>query len=194
MAGPPNADPADGRSAHERLAAGELFPLGDPEIMAGVQRGLRLAERYNAISVDDAAARQAALAEMLGSVGEGVAIRSPFHCDVGSNLRVGDHTFANFGLVVLDLAPVTIGRNVWIGPYVQLLTATHPIEPELRRGWERALPITIGDDVWLGGGVIVGPGVTIGEGSVAGAGAVVVRDVPPRVVVVGNPARVIRHV
>jgi len=120
-------------------------------------------------------------------------IRPPFHCDYGTQIRIGSGTFVNFGLVALDPGPITIGNDVQIGPGVQLLTATHPLDADLRRaGWEAAEPVVVGDNVWLGGGVIVVPGVSIGEGTVVGAGAVVTRDLPAGVVAVGNPARVIR--
>jgi maltose O-acetyltransferase len=106
---------------------------------------------------------------------------------------VGTRTFINFGLMALDVAPITIGDDVQIGPNVQLLTPTHPMDPDLRRAkWEAAEPITLADNVWLGGGVIVLPGVTVGANTVVGAGAVVTRDLPGDVVAVGNPARIIR--
>jgi maltose O-acetyltransferase len=120
-------------------------------------------------------------------------LRPPLYVDHGTNLRVGARCFANFGLVALDVADITIGDDVQIGPNVQLLTPTHPVEPGLRRAkWEAAEPITIGDNVWLGGGAIVLPGVTIGENTIVGAGAVVTRDLPADVVAVGDPARVVR--
>lgn len=132
---------------------------------------------------------------LLGSLGEGTLIRSPFYCDYGFNIRVGSRTFVNFGCVALDICAITIGDDVQIGPGVQLLTPTHPIDPGERRAKiESGRPITIGDNVWLGGGVIVCPGVTIGENTVVGAGAVITRDLPAGVVAVGNPARVMRRV
>jgi maltose O-acetyltransferase len=115
------------------------------------------------------------------------------YVDDGAHLRLGARCFANFGLVALDVAAITIGDDVQIGPNVQLLTPTHPLEPGPRRAkWEAAQPITIGDNVWLGGGAIVLPGVTIGTNTVVGAGAVVTRDLPADAVAVGNPARVVR--
>jgi maltose O-acetyltransferase len=121
-------------------------------------------------------------------------IRPPFYCDYGSQVSMGARSFANFGLVALDPAPIVIGDDVQIGPNVQLLTPTHPVDPDQRRaGWEAAAPITIADNVWLGGGVIVLPGVTIGADTVVGAGSVVARDLPAGVVAVGNPARAIRR-
>ena len=156
---------------------------------------MALCENYNALGVDQADERRRLLEDLLGNIGPDTVIRPPFRCDYGRYLSVGARTFANFGLVALDCAPITIGDDVQIGPNVALLTPTHPIDPDLRRaGWEAAQPITIGDNVWLGGGAIVLPGVTIGSDTVVGAGAVVSRDLRPGVVAVGNPARVIRTV
>lgn len=158
-------------------------------------RAARLSWRYNATDPDDRSAHSEILRELLGAVGDDVVIRPPFQCDYGSNIRIGSRTFANFGLVALDVAPITIGADVQIATNVQLLTPTHPIDPQLRRDkWEAAAPITIGDNVWLGGGVIVLPGVTIGDDTVVGAGSVVNRDLPAGVVAVGNPARVLRAI
>jgi maltose O-acetyltransferase len=189
-----SSDP-DTRSQRERMLAGDLYLPEDPELRQLERRSMRLVEQYNRTSVDEARARARLLSELLGSVGEGVEIRPPFRCDYGSNIHIGARTFANFNLVALDVASITIGEDVQIGPNVQLLTPTHPTEPELRRAkLEAAKPIVIGDNVWLGGGVIVCPGVSIGENTVVGAGAVVTRDLPANVVAVGNPARVIRSV
>ncbi|MBR7676493.1 sugar O-acetyltransferase [Streptomyces sp. NPDC054796] len=176
------------------MLAGELYLADDPEIAADQLRSERLAERYNSGPADDQAGRDAILKEWLGDVGEDVVVRTPLRADYGYQVTIGPRTFANWGLVLADVARITIGADVQIGPHVQLLTPTHPLEPEPRRAkWESAKPITIGDNVWLGGGVIVCPGVTIGEDTVVGAGSVVTRDLPPGVLAVGNPARVIRE-
>ncbi|MFC0006934.1 sugar O-acetyltransferase [Micromonospora siamensis] len=180
-------------SMKERMLAGEPYIAEGPEIMADLDRAARLAERFNTSSASDPEGRLAALKELLGSVGEDTWIRPPFHCDYGTQIHLGPRCFVNFNAVFLDVAPITIGADVQIGPNVQLLTATHPIEPEARRAkWEGSAPITIEDNVWLGGGVIVLAGVTIGANTVVGAGAVVTRDLPPNVVAVGNPAKPIR--
>ena len=177
----------------ERMLAGELYTADDPELARLRLRAARLTERYNRTSVDDAGARRDLLRELLGAVGDGVEIRPPFQCDYGAQITIGARTFANFGLVALDVAKITIGEDVQIGPNVQLLTPTHPLDAESRRKkLEAAKAIVISDNVWLGGGVIVCPGVTIGANTVVGAGAVVIRDLPADVVAVGNPARVIR--
>lgn len=175
------------------MLAGDLYVADDPVLAQDSARARALTHEYNASHPSETAARQRILAELLGSVGEGTEIRAPFYCDYGHQTQIGARTFINFGLVALDVGRITIGDDVQIGPYVQLLTATHPLEPAPRRAkWEAARPITIGDNVWLGGGVIVCPGVEIGADTVVGAGAVVTRDLPPGVLAVGTPARVVR--
>lgn len=179
----------------ERMLAGDLYYPDDPELIEHNLRAMDLMDAFNATSARDTGRRQELLADLFGAVGEGVEIRPPLRVDYGSNIRIGARSFANFGLVALDVAPITIGDDAQIGTYVQLLTPTHPVEPEPRRTkWEAAKPITIADNVWLGSGVIVLAGVTIGENTVVGAGSVVTRDLPANVVAVGNPARVIRTI
>ncbi|MFK3982968.1 sugar O-acetyltransferase [Micromonospora sp. NPDC050397] len=181
-------------SQKERMLAGDLYLADDPEIVSDARRSARLMERFNTSETDDPEHRRRLLAELLGSIGDGVGVRPPFYCDFGYHISIGAGTFVNYGAVLLDVAPITIGADVQIGPNVQLLTPTHPTEPEPRRAkWEAAKPITIGDNVWLGAGAIVLAGVTIGENTVVGAGAVVTRDLPANVVALGNPARPTRH-
>jgi maltose O-acetyltransferase len=178
----------------DRMLAGELYHASDPELRADAERCDWLLRRYNATGSEDGDERSAILRELLASVGEGVVIKPPLFMDYGYQTTIGEGTFINSGAVILDVGRVTIGADVQIGPHVQLLTPTHPLEPELRRsGAEAAEPITIGDNAWLGGGVIVCPGVTIGRDTVIGAGAVVTGDLPPGVLAVGNPARMIRQ-
>jgi maltose O-acetyltransferase len=182
-----------GATPRERMLAGDLYIADDPELAAASLRARRLQDRYNRSDADDAPGRHAILTELLGGFGADSEIRPPFFCDYGSHIHVGARVFANFGLVALDVAPISIGDDVQIGPNVQLLTPTHPLDAALRRAkWEAAKPITIRANAWLGGGAIVLPGVTIGDNAVVGAGAVVTRDVPANAVVVGNPARVIK--
>ncbi|WP_269171847.1 MULTISPECIES: sugar O-acetyltransferase [unclassified Modestobacter] len=184
---------SDRRSMYERMTAGDPYIADDPQIAAASTRAQALSHRYNTMDPTDGAARRAVLEELLGAFGAGSEIRPPFHCDYGRHTTVGSRTFANFGLVCLDVARVTIGDDVQLGPNVQLLTATHPLEAGPRRDkWESAEPIVIEDNVWLGGGVIVCPGVRIGANTVVGAGSVVTRDLPADVVAVGSPARVVR--
>jgi maltose O-acetyltransferase len=185
----------DPRSQRERMLAGDLYIADDAELTRDSRRAAELYAAYNASSPHDAEERRRILGELLGSFGEDSEIRPPFYCDYGYQTHIGAGTFLNFGVVALDVARITIGDDVQIGPLVQLLTPTHPVDAEQRRAkWEAAEPIAIGDNVWLGGGVIVCPGVTIGEDTVVGAGAVVTRDLPAGVVAAGVPARVIRDI
>ncbi len=183
----------DGNSQRDRMLAGAPYLADDPELTAERRRAQCLLQNYNRELTANLADRRRVLHELLGAFGEDSEIRPPFFCDYGYQLQIGTRTFANFGLVALDVAVIAIGDDVQIGPNVQLLTPTHPVGAETRRAkWEAAEPITIGDNVWLGGGVIVLPGVSIGENTVVGAGAVVTEDLPANVLAVGNPARVVR--
>lgn len=182
------------RSQLERMMAGDLYNADDPELANAALRARGLTALFNQTRAHEDQERRRILRELLGAVGETTEIRPPFSCEYGFQLVIGARTFVNFGLVALDVATITIGDDVQIGPNVQLLTPTHPIEPDLRRAkLEAAMPITIGDNTWLGGGVIVLPGVTIGANTVVGAGSVVVNDLPGHVVAVGNPARIVRR-
>jgi maltose O-acetyltransferase len=178
-----------------RMLRGELYrPLGE-DIAAEQARAQELLERYNATRHSEHELRTRLLHELLADVGEGVVIRPPFRCDYGSRIAIGARTFVNFDCVMLDVAPIRIGTACQIATGVHIVTAAHPVDPEPRRlGWESAEPITVGDNVWLGSGVVVCPGVTIGDDTVVGAGAVVTRDLPARVVAVGVPARVHRAI
>jgi maltose O-acetyltransferase len=182
-------------SSHkQRMLRGDPYLAGDPELVADRQRARLLVEALNAKGVDRSEERRELLERLLGRLGDGAVIEPPFQCDYGFTISVGEATFVNYGAIVLDCAPVTIGREVQVASGVQLLTATHPLDAGRRRaGWESAAPVSIGDGAWLGAGVIVCPGVTIGENTVVGAGGVVVRDLPPGVLAVGNPARVVRE-
>ena len=175
----------------EKMLAGGWFDPRDAELTAIRDNATRLMHRLNVELCGHDDAYRAALRELCPGC-EGF-IREPFRCDYGLNISIGEGSFVNFDCVFLDLAPIRIGRHTLIGPKVQLLTALHPFDAAQRRtGLEAGRPITVGDDCWLGGGVIVCPGVAIGDRSVIGAGAVVTRDIPADSVAVGNPARVIR--
>ena len=174
----------------------ELMLAGEPYITDATleedQAAARAAmDAYN--DNRDPSQQRRLLEELVDSVGPETVLRPPVYVDYGSHITIGARCFANYGLMALDVARITIGDDVQIGPNVQLLTPTHPLEAGPRRvKWESAGPITIGDNVWLGGGAIVLAGVTIGANTVVGAGAVVTRDLPADVIAVGNPARVVR--
>ncbi|MEU6812946.1 sugar O-acetyltransferase [Streptomyces sp. NPDC046831] len=183
----------DSRTHLERMLAGDLYIADDPEITRRQQRAMRLAARYQAAYLEQAEEAESLLADLLGSLGEDAHVRPPLYVDYGSNITIGARTFVNYNLTALDVAAIVIGEDCQIGPNVQLLTPTHPLEPQPRRDkLEAARPIIIGDNVWIGGGAVVMPGVTIGDNAVIGAGAVVTKDVPADVVAVGNPARPVR--
>lgn len=187
-----NGDP---RSNRERMLAGDPYIADDPENDRLTRRATQLADAYQRAAIVDASAAHSLLAALLGHLGDGAFVKPPLFVDYGENISIGERTFVNCHLTALDVAPITIGADCQIGPNVQLLTPTHPIAPQPRRDkLEAAEPIVIGNNVWLGGGVIVCPGVSIGDNTVIGAGAVVTHDIPANVVAVGNPARVLRQI
>lgn len=181
-------------TAHlDRLARGDWY-ISDESVLELQRERQSVMEQYNATSIADTIRRRELLLSLLGGLGADVEVRSPVYVDYGSNIHLGTRVFINYCCQLADVATITIGDDVQIGPNAQLLTPTHPLEPTRRRDkWETAVPITIEDNVWLGGGVIVCGGVTIGRDSVVGAGSVVTKDVPPRVLAVGSPARAVRQ-
>lgn len=180
-------------SEKQKMLAGSPYDPGDPEIQSDQAAAKAWMARYNAASAAPPAERRALLRERLAEVGEGAVIRAPFHCDYGSNIRLGNGVFLNFNCVILDVCAVVIGDKTQIGPGVHILTADHPRDPADREaGLEWGRPITIGRNVWIGGGAILLPGVTVGDDAIIGAGAVVTRDVPPGATVTGNPASPVR--
>lgn len=183
------------KTEKEKMLAGEPYQASDPELLAERLHARELCQTLAALSPRAPEAEKTDLLTRLFGAPTDVDITPPFFCDYGYNIRLGKNVYFNFDCVVLDANRVDIGDNVLFGPAVQLYTATHPMSAgERRRGIESAQPITIGNDVWVGGGTIIRPGVTIGDGSVIGAGSVVVRDVPPGVFAAGHPCRVYRLV
>ena len=181
-------------SEREKMLAGELYDGFAPELVEERVRARRLLGAYNATDAADREGRTRILAELIGSLGDDVWIEPPFFCDYGSNIVVGDGAYLNANCVVLDCAPVEIGAGALLGPAVQIYAATHPVSPAARAaGKEYALPASIGANTWIGGAAVILAGVTVGENSVVGAGSVVARDVPPNVLAVGNPCRVVRE-
>ena len=180
----------------EKMAAGLWYDANfDPELLAARARAEELCAAFNAAAPGDTETRSALLRALLPGLEESATILSPFYTDYGANCRIGAGSFLNHGVYLMDGAPITLGRNCFLGPGCGLYTANHPLNAAQRaQGWERALPITLGDDVWLGGNVVILPGVTVGSGSVIGAGSVVTHDIPPGVVAAGNPCRVLRPI
>jgi maltose O-acetyltransferase len=183
------------KSERDKMIAGELYRPADAELVTLRLHARRLCHEFNQSSPDQTVRRAAIVRQLFANVGDRFEIEPDFRCDYGWNISAGDNLFMNFGCVVLDVCPVRLGDNTFLGPGVHIYAATHPIDPaERASGVELGRPVTIGHDVWIGGHATICPGVTIGDGAVVGAGAVVTRDVQPRVVVAGNPARLVRRV
>lgn len=174
----------------QKMLAGELYTANDPELTADAARASEWVARYNAASTASLDHKRALLNEGLGHVGADVIIRAPFHCDYGYNVHLDDGVFINFKCVILDVVAVRIGAGTQVGPGVQILTADHPRDAAARAQMlEFGRPVTIGRNVWIGGGAIILPGMTIGDDAIVGAGSVVTQDVAANVTVGGNPAR-----
>ena len=181
------------KTEKEKMLSGELYNALDEQLTAERIRARLLTKRLNDGREDDSDERAAILKELIPNAGKGLWLQPPFYCDYGTNLEIGDGVFFNFNCVVLDVMKVKIGSRTLFGPNVQVYTAMHPVDyKERASGLEYAKPITIGEDVWLGGSAVICPGVTIGDRSIIGAGSVVTRDIPSDVFAAGNPCRVIR--
>jgi maltose O-acetyltransferase len=178
----------------EKMLAGELYDPLDPDLLARYARARDLCEQLNATHHSDQENRRRILKTLFAAGGDTVVLQPPFFCDYGENILLGQRVFFNFNCVILDVCQVKIGDYSMFGPAVQIYTAAHPLNAELRRGSEFCKPIEIGADVWVGGGAIICPGVHIGDRTVIGAGSVVTRDIPEDVVAAGNPCRVIRPI
>lgn len=181
-------------SEKEKMLAGELYCSSDPELQAAAAQAQEHLRRLNSTPNEDLGLRRKVLQALLGGLGESTQIKSPFSCDYGWNIHIGQRGFINYACVFLDCNFIRIGDDAQIGPGVHIYTALHPLDPATRRsGLEAAKPVAIGDNVWLGGSCVICPGVSIGDNTVVGAGSIVVRDLPPNVLAVGNPCRVVRR-
>jgi len=181
-------------SEWQKMVSGELYDPADEELAQARRRARGLLRELNALKDEQEDERRGILASLFGKGGESARVQPPFYCDYGTNIEIGKHVFFNFNCVVLDVSRVSIGDYSIFAPAVQIYTATHPLDAELRRTREYGKPVVIGSDVWVGGGAIILPGVTIGSRTVIGAGSVVTRDIPDDVVAAGNPCRVIREI
>ncbi|TVQ74443.1 MAG: sugar O-acetyltransferase [Balneolaceae bacterium] len=178
----------------DKMLSGNLYDTHDPELVHDRDRARNLCLDLNTSREDQKEERRRILRKLFGAGGDDVLMQPPFYCDYGTNIFLGKHVYFNFNCIVLDVCEVHIGDHTIFGPAVQIYTATHPFDAELRRTHEYGKPVTIGSDVWIGGGAIICPGVTIGSRSVIGAGSVVTRDIPAGVFAAGNPCRVIRGI
>ena len=191
--------PSSNESMKEAMIAGKMYWAGDEVLLKERRYAQKFCHQYNLLE-PESPTRAQKLKGFLGACGQSVHIEPMFRCDYGYNIFVGENFYANYNLIILDICPVRIGDNCMIAPNVQIYTATHPAPYALRneradgKVWEYGAPITIGNNVWIGGGAIICPNVTIGDGAVIAAGAVVVKDVAPNTIVGGNPARVIKNI
>lgn len=181
-------------SEKNKMLAGELYDAGDAQLVSERLLARRHCRSLNSGDPADHELRRRALRDLFASGGETVCVEPPFRCDYGTNIYLGENVYFNFECVVLDVCEVRIGNFCFLAPGVHIYTAAHPLEAKLRRTQEFGMPVTIGNDVWVGGKAIICPGVTIGDRSVIGAGSVVTKSIPAGVLAVGNPARVIREI
>lgn len=182
------------KTEKEKMLNGETFKANDPELMENKKHARTLAEKYNHSSEDDLSYRKSLLTELFGKCGEKIMIKPPFHCDYGYQIFVGENFFANFDCVFLDAAPIEIGNNCMIGPKTCIYAVTHPLDSEERqKGLNIPKQVSIGNNVWIGGGVTILPGISLGNNVIVGAGSVVTKSFPDNVVIAGNPAKIIKH-
>ncbi|MDQ0483653.1 maltose acetyltransferase domain-containing protein [Guptibacillus hwajinpoensis] len=182
------------RTEKEKMINGDLYEPADEELMKDRLRARKLTRLFNQSIETDIKERTNLLKELLGGTKDNVYIEPNFKCDYGYNIHVGENFFANFDCIMLDICAIRFGDNCMLAPGVHIYSATHPLHPDERNsGKEYGKPVTIGDNVWIGGGAIINPGVTIGDNVVVGAGAVVTNNIPSNVVIGGNPARVIKQ-
>ena len=180
----------------ELMLKGKLYnPLGDPRLKEDFMRARRLTRIFNSLTEDEMDKRAEVIKELFGSTGERVHVEQTFHRDYGSNIYVGEDFYANYDCVIIDVCDVRIGDNVMLAPKVGIYTAGHPIDAGVRNeGLEFGAPVTIGNNVWIGGSAVINPGVTIGDNVVIGSGSVVTKDIPDNVIAVGNPCRILREI
>jgi len=182
-------------SEKEKMGSGKLYKAHDKELESERLYARTLLHNYNNLTPGEDPKKRKIIRELLGYIGDEFHIESPFRCDYGYNIHLGENFYANFNLVILDCAPVRIGDNALIGPDVGIYTAGHPLHHEIRnQDYEFALPVTIGDNVWIGGHVVINPGVTIGNNVVIGSGSVVTKDLPSDVIAHGNPCKIQREI
>ncbi|MFE5318384.1 maltose acetyltransferase domain-containing protein [Paenibacillus sp. NPDC056579] len=185
----------DNKTEKEKMLAGELYLASDPQLTKDRENARRMTRLFNQTFETEYEKRTEILKQLFGSTGMSLYIEPTFRCDYGYNIHVGNNFYANFDCVILDVCEVRIGENCFIAPGVHIYTATHPLNPfERISGAEFGKPVTIGNNVWIGGRAVINPGITIGDNVVIASGAVVIKDVPNNVIVGGNPAKVIKNI
>lgn len=181
------------KTEREKMLAGELYLATDEELTKMHFQARRLLHAFNCSAPLDLVDRQEIALSLFGKIGKNFTVRPPFYCDYGCHIFAGDNLYINYDCTILDCNTVHLGNNVLLAPKVQIYTAYHPTDPDVRlSGKELAAPVKIGDNVWLGGGVIVCPGISIGSNVTIGAGSVVTKDLPDNVIAAGNPCRIIK--
>ena len=181
------------KTEKEKMLSGEAFEFCDAELMENKKNARILAEKYNRSSEDELDYRRNILKQLFGKCGENIFIKPPFRCDYGYNIKVGDNFIANFDCVFLDAAPIEIGDDCLIGPKTCIYTVFHPLDPkERQKGLGLSKKVSIGNNVWIGGGATILPGVSLGNNVVVGAGSVVTKSFPDNVGIAGNPAKIIK--
>ena len=182
-------------SNKELMLAGKLYMAGGEELSRDVKKSRMIARLFNNTTEEQKIYRKELIKDLFESTSENFYIEPPFRCDYGCNISIGENFYANFDCIILDVAKVKIGNNVFFAPRVNIFTAGHPIDPDVRNTLlEFGTPVTIGDNVWVGGNTVINPGVTIGNNVVIGSGSVVTKDIPDNVIAVGNPCRVLRKI
>lgn len=178
----------------DKMLSGELYDSSDTELIEKLIKAKKLCNEYNKLEIEETEKGNKIIRQLFAKTGKNFNIMPNFYCDYGFNIIIGENFYSNHNLVILDANKVTFGNNVKIGPNCGFYTSGHPLDKETRKNLEFAKPITIGNDVWIGGNVCVMPGVTIGDNTVIGAGSVVTKDIPSNVIAVGNPCRVKREI
>lgn len=183
------------KSEKEKMISGKPYKAFDDELVNERRYAKELIFDFNSFRPNEIVNRNGLIKRLLGKIGNSFIIEPPFRCDYGYNIEIGENFYSNYNLIILDCAKVLIGDNVMIGPNVSIYTAGHPVHYEIRnQGYEYTVPVSIGNNVWIGGNAVINPGVTIGDNSVVGSGSVVTKDIPGNVIAAGNPCKVLRGI
>lgn len=183
------------KSEKEKMISGKPYKAFDDELVNERRYAKELIFDFNSFRPNEIVNRNGLIKRLLGKIGNSFIIEPPFRCDYGYNIEIGENFYSNYNLIILDCAKVLIGDNVIIGPNVSIYTAGHPVHYEIRnQGYEYTVPVSIGNNVWIGGNAVINPGVTIGDNSVIGSGSVVTKDIPGNVIAAGNPCKVLRGI
>lgn len=182
-------------SEKQKMLSQKPYIASDPELSKERMLAQKTCFEINSLSPEFVEKRNQLLKNLLGSVKDNFYVEPPFHCDYGYNISIGEKFYSNYNLIILDCGKVSIGDNVMLAPNVSIYTAGHPIDAEMRnKEWEYAIPVKIGNNVWIGGNTVINPGISIGDNTVIGSGSVLTKDIPSNVIAAGNPCKVIRKI